>query len=70
MKTLLTIKKKHNLIHKKDTKKRHPRQRMVVEHTIYRIKKFHIIENKCRNKLKRYDIMSYIGFVLVNYVIT
>lgn len=52
------------------TNKRHRRQRVIVEHTICRIKKFSIMGNKYRNRLKRYDTMSDIVFGLVNYRIT
>lgn len=71
---VLPIKKKRD--HHKLTKreklynKRHRRQRVIVEHTICRIKKFNIIGNKYRNKLKRYDMMSDIVSGLVNYKIT
>ena len=73
MKAVLPIKKKRNLTlteKEKRYNKRHRRQRVIVEHTICRIKKFNIIGNKYRNKLKRYDMMSDIVSGLVNYRIT
>ncbi|MFB5599981.1 MAG: transposase family protein [Nitrososphaeraceae archaeon] len=47
--------------------KKQRRQRVVVEHTICRIKKFGIMGNKYRNRLKRYDTISDIVSGLVNY---
>ncbi len=47
--------------------KRHSRQRVIVEHTICRIKKFGIMGSRYRNRLKRYDVMSDIVSGLVNY---
>ncbi|HSE99717.1 MAG TPA: transposase family protein [Nitrososphaeraceae archaeon] len=73
MKVVLPIKKKHNIeLTQKDKtyNKRHRRQRVIVEHTICRIKKFGIMGNKYRNRLKRYDVMSDIVSGLVNYRIT
>jgi DDE superfamily endonuclease len=71
LKAVLPIKKKRNieLTNKKEKRynKRHSRQRVIVEHTICRIKKFGVMGNKYRNRLKRYDIMSDIVSGLVNY---
>ena len=61
MKIVLPIKKKRNIeLTKKEKRynKRHGRQRVIVEHTICRVKKFGIMGNKYRNRLKRYDVMS------------
>ena len=70
LKAVLPIKKKRNIeLTKKEKRynKRHSRQRVIVEHTICRIKKFGIMGNKYRNRLKRYDVMSDIVSGLVNY---
>ena len=70
VKTVLPVKKKRNtdLTEKeKMYNKRHRRQRVIIEHTICRIKKFGIMGNKYRNRLKRYDTMSDIVSGLVNY---
>ena len=70
LKAVLPIKKKRNIeLTKKEKRynKRHSRQRVIVEHTICRIKKFGVMGNKYRNRLKRYDIMSDIVSGLVNY---
>jgi hypothetical protein len=70
MKIVLPIKKKRNIeLTKKEKRynKRHSRQRVIVEHTICRVKKFGIMGNKYRNRLKRYNVMSDIVSGLVNY---
>ena len=70
MKVLLPVKKKRNIELTKTEKrynKRHSRQRVIVEHTICRIKKFGIMGNRYRNRLKRYDIISNIVSGFVNY---
>jgi hypothetical protein len=70
IKAVLPIKKKRNIeLTKKEKRynKRHRRQRVIIEHTICRIKKFNVMGNKYRNRLKRYDIMSDIVSGLVNY---
>jgi hypothetical protein len=70
VKVVLPIKKKHNIkLTKKEKRynKKHSRQRVIVEHTICRVKKFGIMGNKYRNRLKRYDGMSDIVYGLVNY---
>jgi hypothetical protein len=43
------------------------KERVVVEHTNSRVKKFHIFGDEFRNRLKRYDIMSDIVCGLVNF---
>ena len=74
VKVVLPIKKKRNVVEltqkEKTYNKRHRRQRVIIEHTICRIKKFGIMGNKYRNRLKRYDVMSDIVSGLVNYRIT
>jgi DDE superfamily endonuclease len=42
------------------------RARVVVEHTISRLKKFNILGQEFRNRLKRYDVMMDIVSGLVN----
>ena len=51
--------KKHN--------RKHSKLRVIVEHTICRIKKFGIMGTKFRNKLGRYDHASDIVSGLVNF---
>ena len=73
VKVVLPVKKIRNVELTEKEKiynKRHRRQRVIVEHTICRIKKFSIMGNKYRNRLKRYDTMSDIVSGLVNYRIT
>ncbi len=70
VKVVLPIKKKRNIeLTKKEKRynKRHSRQRVIVEHTICRIKKFGIMGSRYRNRLKRYDGISDIVSGLVNY---
>lgn len=70
IKIVLPIKKKRNIeLTKKEKRynKKHSRQRVIVEHTICRVKKFGIMGSKYRNRLKRYDVMSDIVSGLVNY---
>lgn len=72
LKTALPIKKKRNIQLTKIEKrynKRHSKQRVIVEHTICRVKKFGIMGNKYRNRLNRYDGISDIISGLVNYSI-
>ena len=66
----LPIKKKRNMELTEEQieyNKNHSRQRVIIEHTICRIKKFGIMGTKYRNKLKRYDHISDIVSGLVNY---
>ena len=66
----LPIKKKRNTVLTKEEKeynKNHSSLRVIIEHTICRIKKFCIMGTKYRNKLKRYDHISDIVSGLVNY---
>jgi DDE superfamily endonuclease len=51
--------KKHN--------RRHSKLRVIVEHTVSRIKKYGIMGTKFRNKLKRYDHASDIVSGLINF---
>ncbi len=43
------------------------KERVVVEHTISRMKKFRIMADEFRNRLKRYDVMTDIVSGLVNF---
>jgi len=43
------------------------KERVVVEHTISRLKKFHIMAYEFRNRLKHYDVMTDIVSGLVNF---
>jgi len=66
----LPVKKKRNIElteEEKEYNKNHSRQRVIIEHTICRIKKFCIMGTKYRNRLKRYDHISDIVSGLVNY---
>ena len=54
--------KKRNTIEKK-----HSKLRVIVEHTVSRIKKFGIMGTKFRNRLGRYDHASDIVAGLVNF---
>ena len=66
----LPIKKKRNAElaeEEKEYNKNHSRLRVIIEHTICRIKKFCIMGTKYRNRLKRYDHISDIVSGLVNY---
>ena len=47
--------------------KNHSSLRVIIEHTICRIKKFCIMGTKYRNRLKRYDTVSDIVSGLINY---
>ena len=63
-------KKKRNTVLTKEEKeynKNHSSLRVIIEHTICRIKKFCIIGTKYRNRLKRYDHISDIVSGIVNY---
>ena len=67
----LPIKKKRNTVllteEQIEYNKNHSSLRVIIEHTICRIKKFCIIGTKYRNRLKRYDHISDIVSGLVNY---
>lgn len=51
----------------KEYNKIHSKKRIVIEHTICKLKKYRIIREVFRNKLKRYDKVSDIVSGLVNY---
>ena len=52
---------------KKRINRKHSKLRVIVEHTVSRIKKFGIMGTKFRNKLGRYDHASDIVSGLVNF---
>ena len=51
----------------KSYNKRLAKARVVVEHTISRVKKFRIMGEEFRNRLKHYDPMTDIVFGLINF---
>ena len=51
----------------KDYNKDHSKKRIVIEHTICRLKKFRILADVFRNKLRKYDNISDIVSGLINY---
>ena len=53
----------------KRNNRKHSKLRVIVEHTVSRIKKFGIMGTKFRNKLGRYDHASDIVSGLVNFKI-
>ena len=70
VKSVLPIRKKKNtLLSSEDIKynKNHSRLRIMVEHTICKIKKFGIMGTKFRNKLRRYNNISDIISGLLNF---
>jgi hypothetical protein len=54
-------------VEQKDFNKVFAKERVVVEHTNSRVKKFHIFGDEFRNRLKRYDIMTDVVCGLVNF---
>lgn len=70
VKSALPIRKKKNtLLSDDDIKynKNHSRLRIIVEHTICKIKKFGIMGTKFRNRLRRYNNISDIIYGLLNF---
>ena len=51
----------------KEYNQSHSKKRIVIEHMICRLKKFRIMSNVLRNKLKKYNKVSDIVSGLVNY---
>lgn len=69
-KSVLPIKKKKNqnlTLEEKEYNRSHSKKRIVVEHVICRIKKYRIMNDVFRNRLKKYDKVSDIVAGLVNY---
>ncbi len=65
----LSIKKKWNqnlTMEEKEYNRIHSKKRIAVEHTIFRIKKYRIMRDILRNRLKKYDEVSDIISGLVN----
>ena len=66
----LPKKKKRNQFLSDDEKeynKNHIKKRIIIEHTISRLKKYRILSDIFRNRLRKYDKVSYIVSGLVNY---
>ena len=66
----LPYKKKRNLELSQEEKEYnviHAKKRIVIEHTISRLKKYRILSDVFRNKLRKYNKVSYIVSGLVNY---
>jgi hypothetical protein len=51
----------------KDYNKNHSKKRIVIEHTICRLKKYNVMKEVFRNRLRKYDRISDIVSGLVNY---
>lgn len=51
----------------KETNKSHSKRRIVIEHTICRLKKYRIMSEVFRNKLRKYYKVSDVVSGLVNY---
>jgi hypothetical protein len=69
-KSSLPIKKEkdHELTEvQKEYNRNHSAKRIVIEHTICRIKKYRIMNDVFRNRLRKYDRISDIVSGLVNY---
>ena len=54
-------------VQQKDYNREHSRRRIAIEHVICRIKKYRIMNDIFRNRLKKYDKVSDIVSGLVNY---
>ena len=66
----LPFKKKRNQElsqEEKEYNKNHSKKRIVIEHTICRLKKYRIMSDTFRNKLRKYNRISDIVTDLVNY---
>jgi hypothetical protein len=51
----------------KEHNKSHSKKRIVIEHAICKLKKYRILADVFRNKLRTYNKVSYIVSGLVNY---
>ncbi len=60
-------KRNQNLSQEKEYNENHSRKRIVVEHTICKLKKYRIMSDIFRNRLRKYNIISDIVTGLVNY---
>jgi len=67
----LPNRKKTNLLQlsqeQKEYNKSHSKKRIVIEHTICKLKKYKILADVFRNKLRKYDRISDIVSGMVNY---
>jgi hypothetical protein len=66
----LPYRKKRNLDlseEEKEYNKNHSKKRIVIEHTICRLKKYRILSDIFRNRLRKYNRISNIVAGLVNY---
>ena len=67
----LPYRKKRNLLQlskeQKEYNKSHSKKRIVIEHTICHLKKYKILSDIFRNKLRKYNKVSAIVSGLVNY---
>jgi len=69
-KSSLHIKKEKDCkltVQQKDYNQNHARKRIVIEHTICRLKKYRILSDVLRNRLRKYNRVSDIVSGLVNY---
>jgi hypothetical protein len=66
----MSNRKKRNLDlsqEEKEYNKNYSRKRIVIEHTIYKLKKYRIFADLFRNRLRKYDKVSDIVAGLINY---
>ncbi len=71
-KSVLPIKNKRNqkkelILEEKDYNRIHSKKRIVIEHAIGRLKKYMIMNDIFRNRLRKYDKVSDIVAGLINY---
>jgi len=69
-KSSLHIKKEKDCkltVQQKDYNQNHARKRIVIEHTICRLKKYRILSDVLRNRLRKYNRVSDIVSGLINY---
>jgi hypothetical protein len=70
VKSVLPVRKKKNVVlsgEERTYNRKHSQLRMIVKHTICRIKKFGIMSGKFRNRLRKYDDISDIVSALLNF---
>jgi hypothetical protein len=70
VKSVLPVRKKKNVVLSGEEtifNRKHSQLRMIVEHTIGRIKKFGIMSGRFRNRLRKYDNISDIVSALLNF---
>ena len=70
VKSVLPFRKKKNVVLSGEEtifNRKHSQLRMIVEHTICRIKKFGIMSGRFRNRLRKYDNISDIVSALLNF---